>query len=211
MNEEQSSTKNLSGERGDTATPLPKNIKPKKDPTDPLVEAIDLGVRCHALIGEPRYGPMRGKTVKVRDRTYRAEAVNPYLIGFFPEDGIIPPTMQRPGGNVYTQSAVSLQTLSNGYVEVVAVGRNGTLRLQITDGPTVTIADPHRGAGEEGRRYKYKACISVEANGRLCGWLVDEHDQIKRFDAIPQLKKTPRAKKPLRKATRKRATAKKAA
>lgn len=78
---------------------------------------------------------------------------------------------------------VSFYTLSDGSVNIVATGRNGTLSLHIDgrlSGPSMDIplSDHER---VPGKPYQYKAVWGLEANGQLRGWLAEEDGKIKWF------------------------------
>ncbi len=88
------------------------------------------------------------------------------------------------------RSMVSLHTLADGSVEIIAAGRNGILSLQINaDEPTMAIPNLKLGPG------KYKGMWGIRANGQLRGWVVDQDGRIqwfpKRSARKPVKKRTP--------------------
>jgi len=81
-------------------------------------------------------------------------------------------------------------------IRVLVAGKGGSLALCAhTEGPTISVPDPERGA------LRYKAVAALEANGHLKGWFVEHKGATPREDTLVFF---PAAKgqKPLRTARR---------
>src|SRR6266436_6692366 len=94
-------------------------------------------------------------------------------------------------------AVVTFVTHSDGSVNIVAIGRNGTLTLHIdggTDGPTMDIPIPDN-EREPGKPYRYKAVWGLEANGRFRGWVAEDEGKIKWFPVYAKRKPTKRQAK----------------
>jgi hypothetical protein len=64
-------------------------------------------------------------------------------------------------------------------VRILVAGKSGTLALCVhTDGPTISVPDPERGA------LRYKAVAELLANGHLKGWFVEHKGATSREDTL---------------------------
>jgi hypothetical protein len=87
---------------------------------------------------------------------------------------------------------------ANGDTDVSVTGPSGTLTLQLSpDGPTIAIKDPER-TQRLGGAEKYKALVTLKANGHLRGWCLEKKGATTRDDTLvwfPAKKQRATAKK----------------
>ena len=87
------------------------------------------------------------------------------------------------------RTIVTFHTFPDGGVDIIATGRHGTLTLHVGGdyfrGPSMDIPDLDK---EPGRPLKFKGMWSLQANGKLKGWLADDNGVIRWFPVRPERK-----------------------